>query len=82
MREDAAGAGNADAITEPQVSRARRRATVTGRGEPAAVLTGGLELADLEDALAVARYRARHLAGEKTPTVPHADVRRLLGLDG
>ncbi|TGA91167.1 type II toxin-antitoxin system prevent-host-death family antitoxin [Streptomyces sp. MZ04] len=39
-----------------------------------------VELADLEDALALAEYRARQAAGEVTG-VPHAEVRVRLGLE-
>ncbi|MFJ4668179.1 prevent-host-death family protein [Kitasatospora purpeofusca] len=38
------------------------------------------ELADLEDALALARYRARQASGIATE-VPHEDVRSILGLE-
>ncbi len=38
------------------------------------------ELADLEDALALAPYRARQASGE-TAGVPHDDVRARLGLE-
>ncbi|GCD46407.1 prevent-host-death family protein [Streptomyces paromomycinus] len=38
------------------------------------------ELADLEDARALAQYRARQESGE-TAGVPHAEVRARLGLE-
>ncbi|MFI2234802.1 prevent-host-death family protein [Streptomyces chrestomyceticus] len=38
------------------------------------------ELADLEDAQALARYRARQASGETTG-IPHDEVRARLGLE-
>ncbi|MEW2545847.1 type II toxin-antitoxin system Phd/YefM family antitoxin [Streptomyces sp. NPDC047002] len=64
-----------------RASHSRERITITDHGQPAAVLINPQELADLEDALALAQYRARRAVGE-APPVPHADVRRRLGLDG
>lgn len=46
----------------------------------AAVLINPQELADLEDALALALYRERQSTG-KTGGVPHDDVRARLGLE-
>lgn len=55
-------------ITEPRARfgslirralHARERVTITDHGQPAAVLINPLELADLEEALALARYRNR-----------------------
>lgn len=63
-----------------RASHARERITITDHGQPAAVLINPQELADLEDALALAQYRARQTAGTTTG-VPHADVRARLGLD-
>lgn len=45
-----------------------------------AVLINPQELADLEDALALARYRERQSNGTATAT-PHDDVRTRLGPD-
>ncbi|KUL37119.1 prevent-host-death family protein [Streptomyces sp. NRRL F-4489] len=59
----------------------RERITITDHGQPAAVLINPQELADLEDALALAEYRARQAAGT-VRSVPHDEVRRLLGLGG
>ncbi|MEN2418694.1 prevent-host-death family protein [Streptomyces rimosus] len=39
------------------------------------------ELADLEDALALAQYRARQASGETPAGIPHAEVRVRLGLE-
>jgi prevent-host-death family protein len=55
------------------------RTTITDHGHPAAVLVNAQELADLEEALAIAQYRARHAAGT-VRTVTHAEARRRLGL--
>ena len=62
-----------------RASHARERITITDHGEPAAVLINAQELAELEDARALARYRARQASGEAT-AVLHEDVRRQLGL--
>ena len=59
-----------------RASHSRGRVTITDHGQPAAVLINAAELADLEDVLALARYRARQAAG-----APHAEVRARLGLD-
>ncbi|MFL4491901.1 type II toxin-antitoxin system Phd/YefM family antitoxin [Streptomyces sp. VTCC 41912] len=59
----------------------RERITITDHGQPAAVLINPQELADLEDALALAEYRARQAAG-KVHGVPHEEARARLGLEG
>ncbi|WP_413105741.1 type II toxin-antitoxin system Phd/YefM family antitoxin [Streptomyces sp. Inha503] len=83
-----AGKGTLDVDTEARArfgslmrgaSHARERTTITDHGQPAAVLINPQELADLEDALAVAQYRARQASGETTG-VPHEQVRAQLGL--
>lgn len=61
-----------------RASHARERITITDHGQPAAVLINPQELADLEDALALAQYRQRQAAGQ-TADVPHAQVRARLG---
>jgi prevent-host-death family protein len=63
-----------------RASHGRERITITDHGEPAAVLINPQELADLEDALALAQYRARQAAGT-TSTSAHEDVRSVLGLE-
>ncbi|MEU3771883.1 type II toxin-antitoxin system Phd/YefM family antitoxin [Streptomyces sp. NPDC032472] len=63
-----------------RASQARERVTITHRGRPAAVLINPHELADLEEALALARYRERLAAAGAAPAVPHEDVRARLGL--
>ncbi|MEE1823711.1 type II toxin-antitoxin system Phd/YefM family antitoxin [Streptomyces sp. BE20] len=63
-----------------RASHGRERITITDHGQPAAVLINPQELADLEDALALAQYRARQAAGT-THTTPHDDVRTQLGLE-
>ncbi|MFI9719347.1 type II toxin-antitoxin system prevent-host-death family antitoxin [Streptomyces sp. NPDC052396] len=52
----------------------------TDRGRPAAALNSPEEPADLEDALALARYRAEKAAGTLT-LIPHDEVRARLGLE-
>ncbi|MFD9545454.1 type II toxin-antitoxin system Phd/YefM family antitoxin [Streptomyces sp. NPDC060022] len=63
-----------------RASHARERITITDHGQPAAVLINPQELADLEDALALAQYRARQ-ADSPTAGTPHDEVRTRLGLD-
>ncbi|MEV7021619.1 type II toxin-antitoxin system Phd/YefM family antitoxin [Kitasatospora sp. NPDC093558] len=63
-----------------RASHSRERITITDHGQPAAVLINPQELADLEDELAIARYRARQAAGT-TASVSHEDVRSILGLE-
>jgi prevent-host-death family protein len=58
----------------------RERITITDHGHPAAVLVNPQELADLEDAAALAEYRARQATGTVEVPVPHNEVRRRLGL--
>jgi prevent-host-death family protein len=57
----------------------RERTTITDHGQPAAVLVSAHELAELEEALALAEYRSRQAGGEHPP-VPQAAVRDRLGL--
>ncbi|MFH8627467.1 type II toxin-antitoxin system Phd/YefM family antitoxin [Streptomyces vietnamensis] len=64
-----------------RASHARERITITDHGQPAAVLINPQELADLEDALALARYRERQAAGQAGAGVPHDEVRSRLGLE-
>ncbi|GGZ00992.1 type II toxin-antitoxin system Phd/YefM family antitoxin [Streptomyces nitrosporeus] len=63
-----------------RASHARERITITDHGQPAAILINPQELAELEDALALARYRERQASGTLT-TVPHEEVRARLGLE-
>ncbi|MCF3104699.1 type II toxin-antitoxin system Phd/YefM family antitoxin [Streptomyces roseoverticillatus] len=63
-----------------RASHARERITITDHGQPAAVLINPQELADIEDALALAQYRERQAAGT-TAGIPHEEVRALLGLE-
>lgn len=63
-----------------RASHARERITITDHGQAAAVLINPQELADLEDALALAEYRAEKVAGTFTG-VPHEEVRAQLGLE-
>jgi prevent-host-death family protein len=57
----------------------RERVTITDHGQPAAVIVNAQELADLEEALALAEYRAAQANGSAT-TVSHSEARRRLGL--
>ena len=63
-----------------RASHSRERITITDHGQPAAVLITPQELADLEEALALAQYRARQGAGTSVATA-NDDVRALLGLE-
>ncbi|MGW6459759.1 type II toxin-antitoxin system Phd/YefM family antitoxin [Streptomyces sp. NPDC055078] len=63
-----------------RASHARERITITDHGQPAAVLINPQELADLEDALALALYRRRQESGT-SEGVPHTEVRARLGLE-
>jgi prevent-host-death family protein len=56
------------------------RTTITDHGRPAAVLVNAQELADLEEALALAEYRAEHATRAVTHTVSQHEVRVRLGL--
>jgi prevent-host-death family protein len=62
-----------------RAATARERVTITDHGQPAAVLVNAQELADLEEALALAEYRARQAVGT-VETVPQDQVRERLGL--
>lgn len=62
-----------------RTSHDRERITITDHGHPAAVLINPQELADLEDALALAQYRNRQATGA-TPNTPNSEVRAQLGL--
>ena len=62
-----------------RAATARERVTITDHGQPAAVLVNAQELADLEEALALAQYRARQAAGDSF-VLPNDQVREQLGL--
>jgi prevent-host-death family protein len=57
----------------------RERVTITDHGQPAAVIVNAQELADLEEALALAEYRAARADGAAT-VVSQSEARRKLGL--
>ena len=57
----------------------RERVTITNHGRPAAVLVNAEELADLEEALGLAQFRARQAVGEHH-TIPHSEARQKLGV--
>lgn len=62
-----------------RASHSRDRVTITDHGEPAAVLINPQELADLEESLALADFRAQQATGT-VRTIPHDEVRARLGL--
>jgi prevent-host-death family protein len=62
-----------------QAATSRQRTTITDHGQPAAVLVNAQELADLEEALALAEYRVQQASGTLV-SVPQADARERLGL--
>jgi prevent-host-death family protein len=62
-----------------RAATARERTTITDHGQPAVVLVNAQELADLEEALALAEYRAQRAEGTFA-SVPHSEVRERLGL--
>ena len=55
----------------------RERVTITDHGQPAAVIVNAQELADLEEALALAQYRAAQAEGGVS-TLPQHEARRRL----
>jgi prevent-host-death family protein len=55
------------------------RVTITDRGQPAAVLVNAEELADLEEALALAEYRAGQASGQQQ-LISHEEALQRLGL--
>jgi len=61
-----------------RVAEGHERITITDGEEPAAVLINPTDLADLEEALDVAEYRVRKATGD-VASIPHAEVRRILG---
>ncbi|MFJ9032232.1 type II toxin-antitoxin system Phd/YefM family antitoxin [Streptomyces sp. NPDC102274] len=63
-----------------RTAHSRERIAITDHGHVAAILINPQELADLEDALAVAQYRAEKANGTLS-TVPHGEVKRMLGLE-
>lgn len=64
-----------------RAARSRDRVTITDHGEPAAVLINPEELADLDEALALADFRAQQATGSLR-TITHDEVRARLGCPG
>jgi PHD/YefM family antitoxin component YafN of YafNO toxin-antitoxin module len=62
-----------------RAAHSRERIALTDHGHVAAILVSPQDLADLEDALAIAEYRAEQAAGTVS-SVPAAEARRRLGL--
>jgi PHD/YefM family antitoxin component YafN of YafNO toxin-antitoxin module len=62
-----------------RTANSRERIAITDHGHTAAILINPVELAEIEEALEYAEYKLRQIDGTAT-TVPHSDVRRLLGL--
>ncbi|WP_049576782.1 type II toxin-antitoxin system Phd/YefM family antitoxin [Streptomyces sp. SBT349] len=61
-----------------RAAHSHERITITDHGHPAAILINAQDLADLEDALAVAEYRQR-VADGRARFIPHTEARRRLG---
>ncbi|MDQ1306987.1 MAG: hypothetical protein QG671_2819 [Actinomycetota bacterium] len=62
-----------------QAVTSRQRTTITDHGQPAAVIVNAQELADLEEALALAEYRVQKVTGTLV-SVSQAEARERLGL--
>lgn len=63
-----------------RAATAGERVTITNDRHEAAVLVGAEELADLEEALGLARYRARQATDPAVGGIPHDEVRFRLGM--
>lgn len=63
-----------------RTANSRERIAITDHGHTAAILINPSELAEIEEALAVAEYRLRKADGAPDTSVPHAEVLRLLGM--
>jgi prevent-host-death family protein len=62
-----------------RAATARERVTITDHGQPSVVLVNAQELADLEEQVALARYRADQAAGA-VEVVGQEQARARLGL--
>jgi prevent-host-death family protein len=62
-----------------RTANSRERIAITDHGHTAAILINPVELAEIEEALEFAQYKLRQNDGT-AETVPHSDVRHLLGL--
>ncbi|MEW2134446.1 type II toxin-antitoxin system Phd/YefM family antitoxin [Streptomyces sp. NPDC005435] len=62
------------------VAHNREPIALTDQGHVVALLVSPRVLEDLEDDLAVADYQRRKAEGTLAPGIPHAEVKRLLGL--
>ncbi|MFE4367133.1 type II toxin-antitoxin system Phd/YefM family antitoxin [Streptomyces sp. NPDC056835] len=63
-----------------RTAHSRERIAITDHGHVAAILINPQDLADLEDALALAEYQLEKERGALKPGIPHAEVGRMLGL--
>jgi PHD/YefM family antitoxin component YafN of YafNO toxin-antitoxin module len=63
-----------------RTANSRERIAITDHGHTAAILINPTELAELEEALAVAEYKVRKANGTAESPVPHSEVLRMLGL--
>ncbi|MYZ34382.1 MULTISPECIES: type II toxin-antitoxin system Phd/YefM family antitoxin [unclassified Streptomyces] len=63
-----------------RTAHSHERIAITDHGHVAAILINPQDLADLEDALAVAEYQLRKERGTLEPGIPHDEVGRMLGL--
>ncbi|MGW6604166.1 type II toxin-antitoxin system Phd/YefM family antitoxin [Streptomyces sp. NPDC055036] len=63
-----------------RTAHSHERIAITDHGHVAAILINPQDLADLEDALALAEYQLEKERGTLKPGIPHAEVGRMLGL--
>ena len=63
-----------------RTANGRERIAITDHGHTAAILINPAELAEIEEALAVAEYKLRQANRTGDTPVPHDEVLRLLGM--
>ena len=63
-----------------RTANSRERIAITDHGHTAAIMINPSELAEIEEALAVAEYKLRRANGTADTPVPHDEVLRLLAM--